>query len=98
MQGIFFDEQASGTEQLEQLSSLYEHVRKTHNLALVVTNPGTVCDEKYLTRPASDVVTRPLEPPPLLHDSRPGPHEILCGSPPRRIRGPGGHLLRCCQR
>jgi hypothetical protein len=55
IQGIFFDEQASGTEQLEQLASLYEHVRKTHKLTLVVTNPGTVCDEKYLIRPASDV-------------------------------------------
>ena len=55
IQGIFFDEQASGTEQLEQLASLYEHVRKTHKLSLVVTNPGTICDEKYLTRPVSDV-------------------------------------------
>jgi len=55
IQGIFFDEQASGTEQLEQLASLCEHVRKTHKLSLVVTNPGTVCDEKYLTRPVSDV-------------------------------------------
>lgn len=55
IQGIFFDEQASGTEQLEQLAALYEHVQKTHKLPLVVTNPGTICDEKYLTRPASDV-------------------------------------------
>jgi hypothetical protein len=55
IQGIFFDEQASGSEQLEQLAALYEHVRKMHKLSLVVTNPGTVCDEKYLTRPASDV-------------------------------------------
>ncbi len=55
IQGIFFDEQASGTEQLEHLASLYEHVRKTHQLALVVTNPGTICDEKYLTQPVADV-------------------------------------------
>ncbi|MBC7854997.1 MAG: spherulation-specific family 4 protein [Pirellulaceae bacterium] len=55
IQGIFFDEQASGTEQLEQLATLYEHVRKSHKLSLVVTNPGTLCDEKYLTRPVSDV-------------------------------------------
>lgn len=55
IQGIFFDEQASGTEQLEQLATLYEHVRKTHKLSLVVTNPGTICDEKYLTRPVTDV-------------------------------------------
>ena len=55
IQGIFFDEQASGTEQLEQLASLYEHVRKTHKFSFVVTNPGTICDEKYLTQPVSDV-------------------------------------------
>jgi len=55
IQGIFFDEQASGTEQLEQLAALYEHVRKTHKLLLVVTNPGTICNEKYLTQPVSDV-------------------------------------------
>jgi len=55
IQGIFFDEQASGTEQLEQLSVLYEHVKKTHKLSLVVTNPGTICDEQYLKKPVSDV-------------------------------------------
>lgn len=55
IQGIFFDEQASGTEQLEQLAALYEQVRKTHKLSLVVTNPGTICNEKYLAQPVSDV-------------------------------------------
>lgn len=54
IQGIFFDEQANGTEQLEKLAALYEHVHKKQKLSLVITNPGTICDKQYLTRPAAD--------------------------------------------
>jgi serine/threonine protein kinase len=56
IQGIFFDEQASGSDQVHYYANLYEYVRKERGLALVITNPGTVCAEDYLSRPASDVV------------------------------------------
>lgn len=56
LQGIFFDEQASGAEHVDYQAELYAYVRERRGLQLVVTNPGTVCDEAYLARPAADVV------------------------------------------
>src|SRR5262249_49725447 len=56
IQGIFFDEQANTVEKVPYYAALYEHVRKERELSLVVTNPGTICAEAYLSRPASDVV------------------------------------------
>src|SRR5205085_1634652 len=55
IQGIFFDEQASGEGVLPYYANLYEYVRKERGLSLVVTNPGTECAEEYLGRRASDV-------------------------------------------
>jgi hypothetical protein len=55
IQGIFFDEQASGANQVDYYAALYEHARKELPGALVVTNPGTLCAEGYLSRPATDV-------------------------------------------
>src|SRR5262249_51418464 len=55
VQGIFFDEQASSADQVGYYASLYEHTRKAMPDALVVTNPGTLCAEEYLSRPAADV-------------------------------------------
>jgi hypothetical protein len=54
IEGIFFDQQASGAEQVGYQSALYEYVRKKRGLALVITNPGTVCAEAYLAKPATD--------------------------------------------
>jgi serine/threonine protein kinase len=56
IQGIFFDEQSSGPDQVHYYATLYEHVHKTRGLSLVVTNPGTICAEEYFARPAADVV------------------------------------------
>jgi hypothetical protein len=56
VQGIFFDEQASEAEKVSYYGSLYEYVRKESGLSLVVTNPGTVCAEEYLARPAADII------------------------------------------
>ncbi len=56
VQGIFFDEQASGADQLLYYAALYEYVRKDRRLPHVVGNPGAVCAESYLSRPAADVV------------------------------------------
>jgi serine/threonine-protein kinase len=53
--GIFFDEQASGEDKVAYQAELYEYVRTRKALKLVVTNPGTVCSEKYLSQPATDV-------------------------------------------
>lgn len=54
IKGIFFDEQASGADKVDYYAQLYEHVRKTRRLGLVVSNPGTVCAEEYLSRPTCD--------------------------------------------
>jgi hypothetical protein len=56
IQGIFFDEQASTADQVEYYAALYEYVRMDLGRSLVVTNPGGVCAEDYVARPASDVV------------------------------------------
>jgi hypothetical protein len=56
IQGIFFDQQASTADQVTYYAALYEYVRKGLGLSLVITNPGGVCAEDYLARPASDVV------------------------------------------
>lgn len=54
--GIFFDEQASNADQLDYYAALYKHVRETHKLRLVITNPGTTCAEIYVSKPAADAV------------------------------------------
>jgi serine/threonine protein kinase len=56
IQGIFFDEQASSADQINYYASLYDFVKKQHKLSLVVSNPGTVCAEEYVSKPAADVV------------------------------------------
>jgi len=53
--GFFFDEQTSSAEQLDYYAALYKHVRETRKLKLVITNPGTTCDESYVSKPAADV-------------------------------------------
>jgi Spherulation-specific family 4 len=54
VQGIFFDEQASGADHVAYQTALYKYVRAKRGLNLVITNPGTVCVEKYLSEPATD--------------------------------------------
>jgi serine/threonine protein kinase len=56
IQGIFFDQQASSADDVGYYVALYEYARKARGLSLVVTNPGTVCAEDYLARPATDLV------------------------------------------
>jgi hypothetical protein len=55
IRGIFFDEQASGADQVDYYTALHAQVRKLLPGALVVTNPGAVCAEAYLARSATDV-------------------------------------------
>lgn len=54
--GVFFDEQASDAGHIEYYASLYQQVRSELGRNLVVTNPGTVCAEAYVARPAADLV------------------------------------------
>jgi hypothetical protein len=54
IQGIFFDEQASGADGVKYHAALYRYVRCKPTLKLVITNPGTVCAEQYLSEPAAD--------------------------------------------
>lgn len=56
IEGVFVDEQTSAAEQVELYAKLYTYVRKEKQLKLVVSNPGTICAEEYLARPAADVV------------------------------------------
>jgi len=56
IQGIFFDEQASGAEFVEYQSALFTYVHKNKQCKLVITNPGTVCAEGILSKPATDTV------------------------------------------
>ncbi len=55
LQGVFLDEQASSAEHLDYYAALRDHARSKPGLKLVVSNPGTVCDERYLSRPAADI-------------------------------------------
>jgi serine/threonine protein kinase len=55
LDGIFFDEQATGADQVPYYASLYEKVRRVLGHGLVVTNPGAPCAEEYLSRPATDL-------------------------------------------
>ena len=54
VRGIFFDEMASGSEQMGYQAELYEYVKKERGL--VVCNPGMACAEEYFSRPAADVI------------------------------------------
>jgi hypothetical protein len=53
IRGIFSDEQPSGDEHVAYQASLCRFVRDRKRLDLVITNPGTVCTERYLSRPAT---------------------------------------------
>jgi hypothetical protein len=55
IQGIFFDSQASEARHTDLYADLRDHARKKISKALVVTNPGTICDEEYLAQSVTDV-------------------------------------------
>ena len=70
IEGIFFDEQASAAHHVDYQAELYRFVRETRKLQLVITNPGTTCDEGFVANPAADVVClfegpRPFDSAPL---------------------------------
>ncbi len=72
IQGVFFDEQASDADHVKYQAGLYEYARKKRGLKLVVTNPGTVCAEEYLSQPAADIACLFEEPKPFDPSKLPG--------------------------
>jgi hypothetical protein len=51
--GVFLDEQASAADSIDYYTALYKYAHE-RKFGPVVSNPGTVCAEVYLSRPASD--------------------------------------------
>lgn len=55
MHGFFFDEQSSGAEQVAHYESIAQHARKAIPKALIIANPGTLCDEQYFQKNTADI-------------------------------------------
>ncbi|CAD5924697.1 hypothetical protein NO758_00888 [Planktothrix agardhii] len=55
LQGIFFDEAASGADKLDYYQEIYNYTKAKPNLDTVVLNQGTHPDEGYLSKPAADI-------------------------------------------
>ena len=56
IRGIFLDAQPSDAKYVDYFAQARDFVRKKISGALVVTNPGTLCDEAFAVRPASDAL------------------------------------------
>jgi Spherulation-specific family 4 len=54
--GIFFDEAASGVDKLDYYQELYNYTKAKPNLETVVLNQGTQTDEGYLKQAAADII------------------------------------------
>ena len=54
IQGIFLDAQASGAEKVGLYAALRDFVRQKIKEAVVIGNPGVICDEGYFSRSAVD--------------------------------------------
>lgn len=54
VQGIFFDEQASGADKIDWYADVAAHARKTIPKAYLVSNPGTHCDAGYAAKLTAD--------------------------------------------
>lgn len=55
LHGFFFDEQSSGPDQVAHYESIARHAHEAIPKALLIANPGTVCDEKYLQKNTADI-------------------------------------------
>lgn len=52
--GFFLDEQASSAAKIDHYARIYDYIKSQHPGYAVYSNPGTICDSGYLTRPATD--------------------------------------------
>ncbi len=55
IQGFFFDQQSTSPSQLSFYMAVRDHARSKIKDALVIDNPGTVCDPSYFSERAADV-------------------------------------------
>jgi hypothetical protein len=55
LHGFFFDEQSSGPDQVAHYEAIAQHARQAIPKALLIANPGTVCDEKYFQKNTADI-------------------------------------------
>ena len=55
LHGFFIDQQSSNAEEVPFYLKIRDHARLKIKDALVITNPGTMCDESYFARSVSDV-------------------------------------------
>ncbi len=53
--GFFIDQQSSSAQEIAFYLKVRDHARRAIKDALVVNNPGTMCDEGYFARSVSDV-------------------------------------------
>lgn len=56
IKGILLDEQTSGADRVDYYADLGKYIRARIPKALVVSNPGTVCAEEYISHNVVDVV------------------------------------------
>lgn len=54
LQGFFFDEQASDAKHVSYYTGIADHARKALPKAMLVANPGTLCDESYFKKGTAD--------------------------------------------
>jgi hypothetical protein len=54
--GIFFDQQPSDPKAVPLLSEMHDYVKNKKAKAMVISNPGMICDEAYLSQRVADVV------------------------------------------
>ena len=54
--GFFLDQQPNDARHSVYVADISSYARNKLRDALVITNPGTPCDDSYLTRRASDLV------------------------------------------
>jgi Spherulation-specific family 4 len=54
VQGIFLDEGASSSQQLNYYGEIYRYIKSKKKLQQVIVNPGTHLDEAYFSQPVTD--------------------------------------------
>jgi hypothetical protein len=52
--GFFLDEQASAAAKIDHYGHIYDYIKSQRPGYAVFSNPGTLCDSGFLTRPATD--------------------------------------------
>ncbi|MFO0889188.1 MAG: spherulation-specific family 4 protein [Isosphaeraceae bacterium] len=56
VRGFFFDQQSPLDREVEYYVALREHARRRMKDALIITNPGSICEKAYFARGVSDAI------------------------------------------